>query len=118
MFRNSSYDTEEYTTSVIGFVPTVTVRTDPTQKPWITGRICTELKARAATFKERDTYLYPYKKSHYEPSNRQSVNTGLRLNPTLMLVRCGRLAITDYKRKPSRELTSEASLPDKLNNAF
>ena len=48
-----------YTTSVIGFInkciddviPTVTVRTYPNQKPWITGNIRTELKARAAAFK-------------------------------------------------------------------
>jgi hypothetical protein len=53
---------EEYTTLVIGFInkcindfiPTVTVRIYPNQKPWITGSICTELKARAAAFKERD----------------------------------------------------------------
>ena len=55
-FWDSSNDFEEYTTSVIGFinkyiddvVPTVTVRTYPNQKPWITGKICTELKGRAA----------------------------------------------------------------------
>ena len=49
----------DYTTSFIGFinkcindvVPTVTARTYPNQKPWITGNIRTELKARAATFK-------------------------------------------------------------------
>jgi hypothetical protein len=35
------------------------------QKPWITGNICTELKARAAAFKERDTNPDAYKKSHY-----------------------------------------------------
>jgi hypothetical protein len=52
-----------YTTSVIGFInkciddviPTVTVHTYPNQKPWITGNILIELKARAAAFKERDT---------------------------------------------------------------
>jgi hypothetical protein len=46
MFRDGI---EEYTTSVIGFinkcindvVPTVTVSTNPNQKPWITGNICT-----------------------------------------------------------------------------
>ena len=45
MFRDSSDGIEEYTTSVTGFinkciediVPTVTVRTYPNQKPWITG---------------------------------------------------------------------------------
>ena len=60
MFRDSSDGIEEYTTSVIGFinkciddvVPTVTVCTYPNQKPWITGNISTELKARAAAFKE------------------------------------------------------------------
>jgi hypothetical protein len=63
MFRDSSDDIEEYTTSVIGFinkcivdvVPTMTVRTYPNEKPWITGNIRTEQKARADTFKEQDT---------------------------------------------------------------
>ena len=63
MFRDSSNGIEEYTTSVIGFinkciddvVPTVTVRTYPKQKPWVTGNFHTELKARAVAFKEWDT---------------------------------------------------------------
>ena len=61
IFRDSSNGIEEYTTSVIGFinkciddvVPTVTAHTYPNQKPWITGIIHIELKARAAAFKER-----------------------------------------------------------------
>ena len=92
MFLDSSNGIEEYTTSVIGFinkciddvVPTVTVHTYSNQKPWITGNIRIELKARAAAFKERDSN---------KPSNRQSVNTGLRLNhttPAPTLVGCGR----------------------------
>jgi hypothetical protein len=63
MFRDSSDGIEEYTTSVTGFinkcledvVPTVTSRTYPNQKQWITGNIRTELKGRAATFKEQDS---------------------------------------------------------------
>ena len=63
MFWDSSDGIEEYTTSAIGFinkciddvVPTVTVRTYPNKKPWITGNIRTELKARAAAFKEQDS---------------------------------------------------------------
>ena len=63
MFRDSSNGTEEYTTSVTGFInkciddvmPTVTIHTYPNQKPWITGNIRTKPKARAAAFKERDT---------------------------------------------------------------
>ena len=59
MFRDSS-DGIEYTTSVTGFinkfikdvVPTVPVCTYPNQKPWITCNIRTELKGRAAIFKE------------------------------------------------------------------
>ena len=73
MFWDSSNGIEEYTTSVIGFinkciddvVPTVTVRTYPNQKPWITGNIRTELKARAAAIKERDSNPEIYKKSCY-----------------------------------------------------
>jgi hypothetical protein len=69
MFRDSSNSIEEYTTSVTSFinkciydfVPTLTVCTHPNQKPRITCNICTELKVRAAAFKEPDTY----KQSHY-----------------------------------------------------
>ena len=73
MFRDSCDGIEEYTTSVTGFinkciedvVPTVTVRTYPNNKPWITGNIHTELKGRAAAFKERDSIWEAYKKSRY-----------------------------------------------------
>ena len=73
MFRDSSDVIEEYITSFTGFitkcidemVPTVTVRTYPNQKPWITGNIRPELKGRAAAFKERDSNLEAYKKSRY-----------------------------------------------------
>jgi hypothetical protein len=64
IFRDSSAGIEEYTTAVTGFsnkciddvVPTVTVRTYPNQKPRITDNIRTELKGRAADFKDRDAY--------------------------------------------------------------
>ena len=73
MFRDSSDGIEEYTTSVTGFInkciddviPTVTVSTYHNHKPWITGNICTEIKGRAATFKERDSNPEAYKKSRY-----------------------------------------------------
>ena len=73
MFRDSSDGIKGVYQSVTGFinksindvVPTVTVRTYPNQKPWITGNIRTELKARAATFKEWDTNPDAYKKSRY-----------------------------------------------------
>ena len=72
MFRDISNGIEEYTTLVIGFInkciddvdPTVTVRTFPNQKKWITGNIH-KLKARAAAFKEWDTNPDAYKKSRY-----------------------------------------------------
>ena len=58
MFRDSSNGIEGFTTSVTWFinkciddvVPTVTVRTYPNQKPWITGSISTELKAFCSRF--------------------------------------------------------------------
>ena len=57
-----------------------------------------------------------------EPSNKQSVNTGIRLNqttPALTLVRCGRACkLLDYKGKHSRELPSDTSIPDKLNDFY
>ena len=56
MFLYSSDGIEKFITSVTGFinkciddvVPTVTVRTYPNQKQWITGNIRTEIKPRAA----------------------------------------------------------------------
>jgi hypothetical protein len=71
MFRDSSDGIEEYITSVTSFInkhiedviPTVTVRTYPNQKPWITGNIRTELKGRAAAFKVRESNPEAYKKS-------------------------------------------------------
>ena len=73
IFQNSSNGIEEYTTSVTALinkciddvVPTVTVCTYPNQKPWITGNIHTELKDRAAAFKEWDSNLEANKKSRY-----------------------------------------------------
>ena len=58
MFRDSSNGIEEYSTSIIGFINkcidrvicTVTVRTYPNQKPWITGNIRFKPKARTAAF--------------------------------------------------------------------
>ena len=118
---------EEYTTSVTGFinkciddvVPTVTVRTYPNQKPWITGNIRTELKVRAAAFKEREAY----KKSRYalrrtiKQTKRQyrtkieSYYTGSDTHQMWQ----GWQTITDYKGKNSRELPSDTSIPDELN---
>ena len=79
MFQDSSDCIEEFTTSVTGFInkciddvdTTVTVRTYPNQKLWITGNICTGLKTRVATFQEQDTNLYAYKKSRF-PMNHQT----------------------------------------------
>jgi hypothetical protein len=73
MFRDSFDGIVDYTTSISGFinkciddfVPTVTVRTYPNKKPWITGNIHTELKGRAAAFKEQDSNPEAYKKSCY-----------------------------------------------------
>ena len=51
-----------------------------------------------------------------KPSNRESINTGVRSShttPALTLVGCGK-TITDYKGKHSRELPSNMSLPNEL----
>jgi hypothetical protein len=66
MFRDSSDGIEEYhfiNKCIDDVFPTVTVCAYPNQKPWITANIRTELKARAAAFKERDPEAY--KKSRY-----------------------------------------------------
>jgi hypothetical protein len=73
MFRDSSNGIEKLTTSVTGFInrcikdviPTVNVCTYPNQKPWSTGNIRTELKRKAAAFKELDCNPEAYKKSCY-----------------------------------------------------
>jgi hypothetical protein len=73
MFPDSSDSIEQFTTSVTRFinksiddiVSTVTVRAYPNQKPWIKVNIRTELKGRAAAFKEQDSNPEAYKKSRY-----------------------------------------------------
>jgi hypothetical protein len=116
MFRDSSNGIEEYTTSVTGFiskciVPTVTVCTFPNQKPWITGNIHSELKARAATFKERDTNPDTYKKSRYalrrtiRHQYRTKIESYYTGSDTCQMWQ-GSKNITDYKAKLSRELPS------------
>jgi hypothetical protein len=101
----------------------VTIHTYPNQKPWITGSICIELKARAAAFKERDTNPDAYKKSCYalrltiKKAKRQyrikieSYYTG---SDARQMWHCLK-TITDYKGKARRELPSDLSLPSKLN---
>ena len=130
--RDSSNVIEEYITSVIGFInkciddviPTVTICTYPNQKPWITGNIHIELKARAATFKEQDTNLEAYKTSHY--ALRRTIKQAK--SQYRIKIEChytgsdacwmwqGLKTITDYKGKPSRELPSDVNLPDELND--
>ena len=85
---------KEYTTSVTGFINKFIE--DVVQKPWITGNIHTELKDRATLSRSgnltRKLIRNPAMPSD-EPSNRQSVNTGLRSNrttPAPTLVGCGR----------------------------
>ena len=134
MFRDSSDGIEEYTTSVTGFinkciedvVPTVTVRTYPNQKPWITGNIRTELKGRAAAFKVRDSNPEAYKKSCY--ALRRTIKQAKRqyrakiesyyTGSDARLMWQGLQTITDYKGKHSRELPSDTSLPDELNHFY
>ena len=131
MFRDSSNGIQEYTTSVIGFinkciddvVPTVTVCIYPNQKPWITGNIPIELKARATAFKEWDTKLDAYKKScyalrgiikqakcHYRIKI-ESYYTGSDARRMWQ----GLKTIMDYKGKLRQEQPCDTSLPDELN---
>ena len=131
MFRDSSDGIEEYTTSIIGFinkcidnvVPTVTIRTYPKQKPWITGNIRIKLKARAATFKEWETSPDAFKKSRY--ALRQTIKQAMHqyrikiesyyTGSDARWMGLGLKTITDYKWKPRRELPSDAGLPDEPN---
>jgi hypothetical protein len=117
--------------SVTGFINkcfddvvlTVTVRPYPNEKPWITGNIRTELKCRAATFKEWDSNLEAYNKYRYAlrrtiiQAKRQyrikieSYYTGYDISRMWQ----GLQTITDCKGKHSHELPSDTNLPDELN---
>ena len=96
--------------------------TYPNHKPSITNNIPTELKGRAAAFKERDCNPEAYKKSRY--ALRWTIKQAKRqyrtkIESCLKLVGCGRACnITDYKGKHSRKLPSDTSLPDELNNFY
>jgi hypothetical protein len=123
MFLVLSDDIEEFTTSATGsfnkwidnVVPTVTVRTYPNQKPWITGNIRTELKVRASAVKERDANPDAYKKSRYDLRRaikqakrqyRTKIEPYYASSDALRLWQ-GWQTIMDYKEKPSHELPSD-----------
>ena len=82
----------------------------PNQKPWITGNIRTELKARAASFKERDNNLDTYNKSHY--ALWRTIKQAKR-RTKIDLYKTDSDALSDvtnyYERKPSHDLPSDAS---------
>jgi hypothetical protein len=102
-----------FTTSVNGVinkcidavVNTVTIRTYPNQ---ITSNIRNELKAKAAAFTERTLIRMLIRNpamTSDEPLNRESINTGLRSNPTtpaLMLDGCGRPSNYDGLQKETQ----------------
>ena len=131
MFWDSSNDSEEYTTAVNGFsnkciddvVPTVTVHTYPNQKPWITG---TELKTRAATFKEQDCNPEAYTKTRY--ALRRTIKQAKRQYRTKIesyytgsdarQMWQGLQTIMDYKGKHSCKLPRDMCLPDELNSFY
>ena len=101
----------------------MTVRTYPNQKPWITGSIRTELKARAAAFKERDSYPEAYKNSRYalrrtikqaKCQSRTKIKSYYTGSDARRMWQ-GLQTITDYKGKHSRELPSDMSLTAELN---
>ena len=79
-----------------------------------------ELKARAAAFKKWDTNPDDYKKSlrrtikQAKYQNRTKIESYYTSSDARRLWQ-GLQTFTDYKGKPSRELPSDASLPDGLN---
>jgi hypothetical protein len=114
---------QQWNKCIDNIIPTVTLSTYANQKPWITGSICTELKARAAALKERDTNPDAYKKSRYalrrnikqaKHQYRTKIESYYTGSDARLMWHCLQ-TITNYKGKPSRELPSDASLPDKLN---
>ena len=88
----------------------------------VTGNIRTELKARVAAFKERDTNLDAYKKSHY--ALRRTIKQAkhqyrIKIESYYAVTDARRMwqglqTITDYKGKPRRERPSDVNLPDGL----
>ena len=113
-------------------IPTVTVCTYPNQKPWITGNIRTELKARAAGFNERVTNSNAYEicydmichsglsrtikqaKCRYRTRLRTKIESYYTGSDARRMWQ-GLQTIMYYKGKPSCELPSYVSLPDELN---
>jgi hypothetical protein len=90
----------------------VSERTYPNQKPWITENIHTELKATAAAFK----YHYALRQTIKQAKRQYRTKTeSYYTDADTRRMWQGLQTITGYKGKPSRELPSDASLPDKLN---
>ncbi|KAM9433498.1 uncharacterized protein ACWYII_017131 [Salvelinus alpinus] len=83
----------------------------------------TELKARAAAFKEQDSNPEAYKKSRYalrrtikqaKPQYRTKIESYYNGSNARRMWQ-GLQTITDYRGKHSRELPSDTSIPDELN---
>ena len=97
MFRDYSNGIEEYITSIIGFIIKCNLCNHPNSDrmyiPQPEAMNCRlELPLSRSGTLTRNLKRNPAMPS-YEPSNRQSVNTGLRLNrttPALTLVGCGK----------------------------
>jgi hypothetical protein len=95
----------------------VTVRTYPDQKPWITGNIRIELKARANAFKDaykKTRYARRRTIEHVKRQYRIEIESYYTSSDARQMWQ-GLKTITDHKEKPRRALPSDASLPDKLN---
>ena len=137
MFRIASNNNiDEYADSVskfiskcIGdFIPTVTIKTFPNQKPWIDGSIRAKLKAQNTAFNhgkatgnmpEYTQCSYSLRKASKQAKRQNGDKVELQFNGSNTRRMWQSLqSITDYKKKTSPVADIKVLLLDKLNNSF
>jgi hypothetical protein len=94
----------------------LTVRTYPNQKPWITGIIRTELKGRAAIFKEWDLIgkliINPAMPSNEAKCQYRTKIESYYTGSDARRMWQGQQTTTGYKGKHRRKLPSDTNLPE------
>ncbi|KAK1790078.1 hypothetical protein P4O66_002383 [Electrophorus voltai] len=136
MFRHSTDDVSEFTEAVVGFIgklvddtiPRTTIKKLPNRKPWVDKTICEALNSRTAAYNagiisgnmdEYKSAAYGVRRvvreakrryrrkleAQFQQSGSRSLWQGLR-------------TITDYRSPPSRLMSVDESLANKLNTFF
>ena len=126
-------DLQEYTESVIGYINKCTddvtvaktIKTRANRKPWLTGEVCSLLRARDAAYKSGDIVAYRLANKNLTRGIREAkrlythkLDSHFTSDKDARRLWQGFKTITDYKPPPLRMCLNNPSLPDELNDFY